>query len=124
MRHGRRVLAEHAFGDGVVADEVLGGLPEGLRAGHEGANVAAVVTHEPVGAVDLGEFERGVPGAQLVEAVEIGFRDEGLKVLALPIHNSRSLESFQRVETTFGKIHGLSEWERRGQIQRSWPATI
>ncbi|MEW2488545.1 hypothetical protein [Streptomyces sp. NPDC048411] len=61
VKHDRWVVAVHAFSNGVVAHEVLRGLPGGLRSSHDGGDVAAVVAHEAVGGIGLDEFERGLP---------------------------------------------------------------
>ncbi|MDH6127293.1 hypothetical protein P3T39_004268 [Kitasatospora sp. GP82] len=82
VQHDGWIVAEHAFRDGVVAHQVLGGLPEGRRSGHGGGDVTAVVAHEAVRGVDLGQFERGLPGGHLEEAGEIDLRNEGFVVVA------------------------------------------
>ncbi len=82
VQHGRGVVAEHAFGDGVVAHQVLGGSPEGRRSGHGRGEVAAVVAHEPVRGVNLGQLEHSLPGGHLEEPCGIDLWDEGFVVLA------------------------------------------
>lgn len=82
MQHDGWFVAEHAFGYGVVFHQVFRGFPEGRRSGHGGGDVAAVVAHEPMRSVDLGQLERGLPGGYLEEAGEIDLRDDGFVVRA------------------------------------------
>jgi len=69
VEHDRRVVVEHALGDGVVAHQVLGALPARAGPGHDRGDVAPPVDHESERGVDGGLLEDGIPGGELAEAV-------------------------------------------------------